>query len=75
MLFNIVSPIVMEIDGNDYKDAVKNFIKLNYAMNLHRIIFHDQQNYYRQANFNYYQKNNKKKVGIDIYPAPGLYLN
>jgi len=30
MLFNIVHPIVMEIDGDDYKDAVKNFIKLNF---------------------------------------------
>lgn len=75
MLFNIVSPIMMEIDGDDYKDAVKNFVKLNYALNLHRIIYHDQFNNYHHAKFNYYQKDNKKKVGIDIYPVPGLYLN
>ena len=74
MLFNIVHPIVMEIDGDDYKDAVKNFIKLNYAMNLHKIIFQDQQNHYH-AKFDYYKRDNKKRVGIDIYPVPGLYLN
>tara|TARA_B110000908_G_scaffold71121_1_gene85809 strand:- start:7236 stop:7463 length:228 start_codon:yes stop_codon:yes gene_type:complete len=75
MLFNIVSPIVMEIDGNDYKDAVKNFIKLNYALNLQRIIFHDQSRHYRRADFNYYNQYRKKKVGIDIYPVPGIYMN
>ena len=75
MLFNIVSPLVMEIDGDDYKDAIKNFIRINYAMNLHKIIMHDQYNNYHQAKFNYYEKDDKKRVGIDIYPVPGIYLN
>ena len=75
MLFNIVSPIVMEINGDDYKDAVKSFVKMNYAMNLHRIIFHYQYNHYRRADFNYYKQDRKKKVGIDIYPVPGIYLD
>tara|TARA_B110000977_G_C11072411_1_gene489964 strand:+ start:2470 stop:2670 length:201 start_codon:yes stop_codon:yes gene_type:complete len=66
----------MEIDGDSYKDAIKNFIKLNYAMNLNKIIIHDRhQDAYHQAKFNYYQKDNKNKVGIDIYPMPGFYLN
>ena len=75
MLFNIVSPVIMEMDGDNYKDAVKNFIKLNYALNLQKIIYHDQFNNYHHAKFDYYQRNNKRRVGIDIYPVPGLYLN
>ena len=67
----------MEIDGDSYKDAIKNFIKLNYAMNLHKIIVQDRyNNTYHQAKINYYKDEQKKnKVGIDIYPMPGFYLN
>lgn len=66
----------MEIDGDSYKDAIKNFIKINYAMNLNKIIIQDRYNNYHQAKFNYYKnEQNKNKVGIDIYPMPGLYLN
>lgn len=73
-MFTIVSPVVMEIDGDSYKDAIKNFVKLNYALNLQRVIIQDRYNNYREANIKYYKENDKKKVGIDIYPVPGIYM-
>ena len=76
-MFNVVYPFFMEIDGDSYKEAIKNFVKINYTMNLHKIIVRDRYNNYHQAKFNYYKDegNKKNKVGIDIYPMPGFYLN
>lgn len=49
-------------------DAIKQFIKLNYELNINRMIIQDRQRY-MQANVNYYRNNGQKKVGIDMYPV------
>jgi len=74
-MFNVVYPFAMEIDGDNYKEAIKNFVKLNYMMNLHKIIIRDNYNHYHQAKFNYENREKTNKIGIDIYPMPGFYLN
>lgn len=69
MIFQVVHPVVMTIDGESFKDAVKNFAKLNYDLNLSSIIITDQLNHYRQANLKYYSDDNKQKVGISLIPT------
>lgn len=68
MIFQVVSPITMSIDGDSFKDAVKNFVKLKYDLNLSSIILTDQARY-MQANLNYYKNENKDKVGIRLLPT------
>lgn len=68
MIFQVVSPITMTIDGDSFKDAVKNFVKLNYDLNLSSIILTDQARY-MQANLNYFKNESKDKVGIRLLPT------
>jgi hypothetical protein len=68
MSFQVVYPLTMAIDGDSFKDAVKNFVKLNYELNLASIIITDQTRYMR-ANLDYYNKDNKDKVGIKLLPT------
>ena len=68
MSFRVVYPLTMAISGDSFKDAVKNFVKLNYDLNLASIIITDQSRYMR-ANLDYYNKDNKDKVGIKLLPT------
>ena len=68
MLFQVVHPVAMTIDGDSFKDAVKNFVKLNHSMNLASIILTDQARYMK-ANLNYFRTDNKDKVGIKLIPT------
>ena len=47
--------------------TLKDFIKLNYALNLRRMIFMDNQRYY-EARMRYYKKKGRNKVKISAYP-------
>jgi hypothetical protein len=67
MLFQIVHPIVADIYGDSFKEAVKNYIKFNYNLNITNMIIKDQFNHY-ETRLRYYQENNKNKVGFDVYP-------
>lgn len=68
MIFQVVHPVAMTIDGDSFKDAVKNFVKLNYDLNLASIILTDQARYMK-ANLNYFSDANKDKVGIKLIPT------
>ena len=68
MLFQIVSPVVATIDGDSVKDAVKNFIKLNYQLNLAELIIKDQ-NMHMNARIDYYKQDGRNKVGINMFPV------
>lgn len=68
MAYQIVYPITMSINGDSFKDAVKNFAKLNYSMNLNSIVLTDQARYMK-ADLNYYRNDNKYKVGISLFPT------
>jgi hypothetical protein len=69
MLFSVVSPVVVEIDADSFKEAIKQFAKLHYHMNLSSIIIRDQMNRNYQADLNYYDLDGRRKVGIDMYPV------
>lgn len=69
MIFHVVSPLVATIDGDTFKDAVKNFVKLHHHMSLSEIIIADQlRKNYMKANVNYYYEGNRNKVGINLIP-------
>ena len=69
MMYYIVYPFASTIYGDSFKEALKNFIKLNHTMNINRIIIKDQTNH-MEANVNYYLQNGRNKVGINFYPIP-----
>ena len=68
MSFQIVYPIPMTISADSFKDAVKQYVKLNYSMNIANIIVTDQYRYMK-ANLKYYKEGPKSKVGISLFPT------
>lgn len=69
MAFQIVSPFVMNIDGENFKDALKNFVKLKYNSDITKIIIADQTNRQMKANIKYYLDNyGKRKASINMVP-------
>jgi hypothetical protein len=59
--------------GDSFKDALKEFVKLNRHMNITNMIIRDQAKHY-QANIRYYQEDTRNKVGIDVYPTSFPFL-
>ena len=68
MIFNIVSPVTATIDGDSFKDAIKNFVKLNHDLKLSQMIITDQTRNIK-ANLNYYREDGRNKVGINMFPV------
>jgi hypothetical protein len=68
MLFQVVHPVVMTINAESFKDAVKNFVKMNQDLTLTSLILTDQSRYMK-ANLNFYNEANKHKVGISLFPT------
>jgi hypothetical protein len=68
MIFQIVAPFTSTMYGDSFKDAIKDFVKLNRHMNITNMIIRDQAKHY-QANIRYYQEDTRNKVGIDVYPT------
>jgi hypothetical protein len=71
MLFQIVQPFVADIYGDSFKEAVKNYVKINHNINITNMIIKDQSNHY-ETRLRYYMENNKNKVGIDVYPYTNM---
>ncbi len=67
MSYRIIHPIAMPIDANDFREAVKKFIKLNHFMNIEQIILTDQYNHMK-ANVKYYNTDNHRKASIQLIP-------
>jgi len=74
MIYQVLSPFATVIEGDTYKEAIKNFVKLNYNMAIQSMIIQDQMNHY-QAKMKYYKENNKNKIGITVYPYTNLPIN
>lgn len=69
MFYQVISPMFTQIEGNSLADAIKMFVKVNYANQIKNLIIADQTNKYN-ANINYYKKNNKNKIAITINKNP-----
>lgn len=68
VLYQVLSPIVMSINGDSFKEAIKNFVKLNHRLDINKIIITDQQNH-MEATLKYFKHDGRNKVGINYYPA------
>lgn len=68
MIFQIVFPFESTIYGDSFKEAVKNYIKLNHNLNITRMIIKDQSKQ-MEANINYYVEDGRNKVGINMFPV------
>ena len=71
MIYQIVQPFSATIYGDSFKEAIKQYVKLNHNMNITRMIIKDQSNHY-DTRLRYYIENNKNKVGIDVYPYTNM---
>jgi hypothetical protein len=67
MLFQVLSPIQSTIYGDSFKDAVKNFIKMNHTLSISEMIIKDQSKHWK-ANIDYYKQDGRNKVGINMFP-------
>ncbi len=67
MSYRIVYPVAMPIDANDFREAVKKFIKLNHFMNIEQIVLTDQYNHMK-ANVKYYDADRRRKASIQLLP-------
>jgi hypothetical protein len=74
MPFQVISPMLMNIDGSDFNEAVKNFVKLNRHLNINELILTDQINNMR-ANIRYYNKGGRNKAGINLYPTTSRVIS
>ena len=68
MIYQIVHPVIMSIDSESIKDAIKNYVKMNDRMNINHLIITDHINHYK-AKMKYFKHDSKQKVGISIYPT------
>jgi hypothetical protein len=68
MEFKIIYPLESLIYGDSFKDAVKNFIKINHNLQISKMIVTDQSKN-MQAHIKYYQQDGRNKVGINMFPV------
>ncbi len=74
MPFQVISPMLMNVDGSDFNEAVKNFVKLNRHLNINELILTDQINNMR-ANIRYYNKGGRNKAGIRLEPTTSRIIS
>ena len=72
MIYQVVYPIATSIYGDTFKEAIKNYIKLNHNLNINQMVVTDQTNH-MQANIKYYQQDGRNRVGINMFPVPNTW--
>lgn len=72
MKFSIVYPYPYMIDADSFKEAIKQYVKMNHNININQMILTDRMNHVN-AELNYYRQNNIDKVGINMYPISPNY--
>ena len=68
MEFKIVFPVISTVYSDSFKDAIKQYIETNRAMNINQMIIHDRMNR-MQANIRYYNQDGRSKMGINMFPV------
>ena len=70
MSYQIIAPVVMPINASSYKDAVKQYVKLQRNAAINQLIVADQlTNNKMLANIKYYQVDNRRKFRADLVPT------
>jgi len=67
--FQVVYPFAMSVDANSFKEAIKQYAKLNYDMNINSMIITDQYKQAMKAKLNYYKDGKHNKVQISMQPT------
>jgi hypothetical protein len=67
-MFQVVYPYESTIYGDSFKEAIKQFVKLNHDININKMIIKDRQKQ-MIASINYYKQDSRNKVGINMYPV------
>lgn len=70
MYYQVFSPYVVQIEGDTLAEAIKTFVKANYMSQITNMMVADQANRYN-ASINYYNKNGKNKIGIEVTKDQG----
>ena len=68
MEFKIIYPLESLIYGDSFKNAIKNFIKINHNLQISKMIVTDRTRN-MQAQIKYYQEDGRNKVGINMFPV------
>lgn len=68
MEFKIIFPFESIIYGDSFKEAIKNFIKINHNLQVTKMIVTDQSRNI-EAQVKYYQEDGRNKVGINMFPV------
>jgi hypothetical protein len=74
MQFNIIYPFTQIINGDTLNEAIKTFVKLNYDINLTKLIIQDQNKYY-DTKIKYYVHDGRNKIGINMFPTNQYLLH
>ncbi len=72
MKFSVVYPYPTIVDADTFKEAIKQYVKTSYNMNINQMILTDKMTHVN-AELNYFRKNNVDKVGINMYPISPNY--
>jgi hypothetical protein len=72
MEIKIVYPFQSVIYGDSFKEAIKNFVKLNHNFQINNLILQDQNRRYK-AQINYYKQDGRNKIGINMFPVGWNY--
>jgi hypothetical protein len=73
MRFQLLAPIVSYIDGDNLKEAIKIYVKQNYAQQINNLIVADNIKRYNAA-VRYYKENAKNKIGLRITEDVGYSM-
>ena len=61
MIYQVIHPYAMSINADSFKNAVKNYVKMNQHLTLTSLIITDQSRYMK-ANLDYYNINDIKYI-------------
>lgn len=70
--YKIIQPFAYSIDAGSLKDAIKNFVKLHYDINMTKIVLAEQDKLYEARLKRYIAESGSHRVGIDVYPYTGF---
>ena len=76
MEFQIVYPLLTQISGDNYNEAIKNYVKFTDKLKLNSLIIKDSyNNRHLEAKIRYYTELGMNKVGITTFPISENYVN
>ena len=70
--YQLLYPVNTVIYGDCYKNAIKNFVKLNYNLKLQEMFLADQENRYK-INMKYSRADTRNRVGFDVFQVPNNF--